>query len=296
MSRKTNVTQEIKVNNFGTYNLYMRIMLNVAENFCTYENLPELIDESFLKKQLVRKGAIAFFYDDELDSVLALPYQPIGVLDVYNRPIKIQVYGQNGYQKMLGKDEFVIMYDNEGRYPIFIDVVQYAVRMAAMRRIHDINIRQQRTPRIFKTTREQELTIKNIMNMVDTNEELILTFDELDLDNLDIVVAPAPFIASQLTVEMADLWNEFYKVVGIENLETEKKERLIASEVETSTKSTQAFINNRLQPRLKAVGQIKDKFGVDIKINYLNEGVWDNGLLYNDIKNDNREFEQTDTI
>ena len=81
---------------WNTYQLYLRKMLVLAENVFIFKNLPKGIDLAYMNKTLVRKGAIAFFYDEILDEVLALPFIVIGNKDLYDRPLKIQVIGQNG--------------------------------------------------------------------------------------------------------------------------------------------------------------------------------------------------------
>lgn len=118
-----------QLNNFKTYELYKRQCLTLAENVFEFDNLPQFIDVSYLNGNLLRKGSIAFF-EDEVLGVLALPYQVIGKLDVYGRPLQIRAISQNGYSKMLKQGEFVIMYDNNGRYPLYLDICQYAERLA----------------------------------------------------------------------------------------------------------------------------------------------------------------------
>ena len=117
-----------QLSNFSTYKMYERQLLTLAENVFEFINLPEFIDVPYLNKNLLRKGSIAFFYD-EIMGLLALPYAAIGGLDVYGRPQKIQVISRNGYTRTLNKGEFVIMYDNNGQYPLFLDIIQYAERL-----------------------------------------------------------------------------------------------------------------------------------------------------------------------
>ena len=117
-----------QLSNFKTYDMYRRQCMTLAENVFEFEGLPEFIDTAFLNKNLLRKGAIAFFVD-EVMGLLALPYTNLSSLDVYGRPQKIQVMGQNGYRNTLRRNEFVIMYDNNGRYPLWLDILQYAERL-----------------------------------------------------------------------------------------------------------------------------------------------------------------------
>ncbi len=141
-----------QLTNFLTYEMYKRQLLTLAENVFSFKNLPNYIDTAFLNKVLLRQGSIAFFID-EVMGLLALPYISMGKLDVYSRPVAIQVYGQNGYHKVIrNTDEFVIMYDNNGRYPLWLDILQYAERIALDTRTIDINIRSTTYTKILENT------------------------------------------------------------------------------------------------------------------------------------------------
>lgn len=118
-----------QISNFKTYQMYLRQLLTLAENVFEFKNLPKFIDKAYLNKTLLRQGAIAFFVD-EVMGLLALPFNNIGTLDVYGRPKKIYAYSQNGYRRKLNYGEFIIMYDNNGRYPLYLDIFQYAERLA----------------------------------------------------------------------------------------------------------------------------------------------------------------------
>lgn len=134
-----------QLSNFKTYDMYRRQLLTLAENVFEFKNLPEFIDIAYVNKNLLQKGSIAFF-KDEIMGLLALPYINMNGLDVYGRPNKIQVIAQNGYTKNLNRDEFVIMYDNNGRYPLWLDILQYSERMALATRVIDINLRTTEDP------------------------------------------------------------------------------------------------------------------------------------------------------
>lgn len=117
-----------QLSNFKTYTMYLRQLLTLAENVFEFKNMPTFIDTAYLNKNLLRNGSIAFF-KDEVMGLLALPYVNISTLDVYGRPQKIKVMSQSTYTRTLSRDEFVIMYDNNGRYPLYLDITQYAERL-----------------------------------------------------------------------------------------------------------------------------------------------------------------------
>ena len=256
-----------QLSNFKTYQMYLRQLLTLAENVFEFENMPTFIDTAYLNKNLLRNGSIAFF-KDEVMGLLALPYVNIGTLDVYGRPNKIKVMSQSTYTRTLNRDEFVIMYDNNGRYPLFLDITQYAERIALDTRTIDINILQQRTPRFWKTSSDKEKSIRDIINNVDGMENTVLTYEDINLDDIQLILEPAPYVADKIDIQKEKIWNEFLRLIGIANMNFQKKERNIKDEVMASQGGTVASRYSRFEPRQKAIEEINKKFGTDIKVKY----------------------------
>lgn len=257
-----------QLTNLLTYQMYLRQMTTLAENVFTFKNMPEFIDISYVNKILLRKGSIAFFYDDVLDTLLALPFYSTSGLDVYGRPSKnITVQGQNGYVKTLKTDEYIIMYDNLGKYPIFIDILQYAERRALYTRTIDINIWQQKTPRIIKASTENEKSIRDTMNDIDSFEEKIFTYNNI-LEDLDMILAPAPFVSDKIQIQKMNDYAEFLALIGISNIQYQKRERNISDEINYSQGGTIASRYNRFEPRKKAIEQINKKWGLNIEVEF----------------------------
>lgn len=256
-----------QLSNFKTYEMYKRQLLTLAENVFEFTNMPEFIDTAYLNKQLLRKGTVAFF-KDEVMGILALPYTSVGTLDVYGRPKSIQVIARNGYTRTLKYDEFVLMYDNNGRYPLWLDILQYAERIAQATRTIDINIAQQKTPRFWKTKTENEKSVRDLINNVDGYENLVLTYKDIDLDDTTVVLEPAPYVADKIDMEKDKIYNEFLRLIGIANLSYQKKERNIRDEIQAMQGGTIASRFSRFEPRKKAIEQINQKFNTNIEVQY----------------------------
>lgn len=254
--------------NLATYQMYLRIMLTIAENVIQIEKLPTFIDRAYMNKKLIRDGSIIFFVD-EVMGLLAMPYQNVGTLDVYGRPNKVQAIGLNGYiSKILSPDEYVLMYDNMGRYPIYVDINQLAERIALARRTCDVNIWQQRTPRIWRSPTEKVQSIKDMLNSVDGFEESITTYDGLDINSVESILSPAPYVTDKVDDYIKSLWAEFFQLVGIASLTEQKKERLITDEIPTQLGGTIASRYNRFTPRKLAIEEIKEKFGIELDVSF----------------------------
>lgn len=258
MSNKKLVNSQLS--NFLTYQMYLRQLLTLAENVFEFKNLPKYIDVAFLNSTLLRKGSIAFFYEEGLDSVVALPYKPLGKKDIYGRPTEIEVSSNNGYRRKLKDGEFVIMYDNNGRYPLWLDICQYAERIALDTRTIDINISQQKTPRIFKTSTENAESVKALLNNIDGYENSVVTYENMVLDDTSVVLAPAPYVADKIDLHKDKDWAEFLRLVGIANMSFQKKERNISDEITAMQGGTIASRYSRFEPRKRAIDEINEKF------------------------------------
>lgn len=256
-----------QLSNYLTYQMYLRQLLTLAENVFEFENLPEFIDVAYLNKQLLRKGSVAFF-KDEVMGVIALPYTNMGKLDVYGRPTTIQVIARNGYTRTLKQGEFVIMYDNNGRYPLLMDIYQNAERIALCKRVIDINIAQQRTPRVWLTNSDKKRTVEDLVNEIDGNVERVIAYDNINIDDLQAVCEPAPFVADKIDMHLDKEWAEFFRLIGIANLMEQKRERVIQDEMTASMGGTIASRYSRFEPRKRAIEEINKKWKLDINVRY----------------------------
>lgn len=256
-----------QLSNYKTYLMYRRQLLTLAENVFSFKNLPTYIDVSYVNMQLVNTGSIAFFVDDVL-GLLALPYVNQGNLDVYGRPTKIRVHSNTNYHKTLNQGEFVIMYDNNGHYPLLYDVLQYAERLALNTRTSDINISQQKTPRFWKTTANKLKSVQDKINNVDAFAETVIDYDNLLIDDTSLVLSPAPFVADKIDEHQDKIWNEFLRLIGVSNLQYQKKERNITDEINAMQGGTIASRFSRFEPRKRAVEEINNKFNYNIEVEY----------------------------
>lgn len=267
--------------------MYKKQLVSLAQNVFEFEDLPEFIDTAFVNETLLMDGQIAFF-KDEVMGLIALPFTEFGRKDVYGRPLQIIVQADNGYRRTLNRDEFVIMYDNSGKYSIYNDIIQYSRRLALYTRIMDINVSQQKTCRIWKTSTEHEKSLRAIVNDIDSNVDSIITYNDIDLDDTTVILATAPFVTPQISLEKDKLWNEFLRLIGIANLSYVKKERNIKDEITAMQGGTIASRFSRYEPRERAIKEINEKFGLDIKVRYYDR------LPSSDIEDETQDDENID--
>lgn len=253
---------ESQMKNLFTTEMYKEQFVSLAMNVFLFKNLKsEYLDLSFINRELIYKGSIAWFYDEVLDSILALPYRVMGKRDLYNNPVDIQAYGKNGYVRDLKRGEYVIMYDNMSRLPLIGDIMQYSERIGLIQRTMDINIAQQKTQRFWKTKTENQKSIEDLIDRVDSCQEVITTFSNVNLDETTCNLIPATFVADKLSEQKDKIWNEFLRLIGVANQSFQKKERNIRDEIFISQAGTIASRYARFESRRIAIEKINELFG-----------------------------------
>ena len=244
-------------------------MLTLAKNVFEFKNLPDSVDVAYMNQKLLINGAVAFFKDDITDDLMCLPFSSETMIpDVYGRPQKINVMGENGFNRWLNKDQFVIMYDNNSMLPIYLDIIQYAQRIALCVRTQDVNIKQQRTPRLWKVPQDKEKSIKNAIDDIDAFADQVAAYDSTKLQDIEAVLAPAPFVSDKIDDHLKIIWAEFFRLIGVANLQEQKKERVIRDEMLVSQGGTIASRYARFEPRKRAIEKINKLFGTKIEVSY----------------------------
>lgn len=257
--------------NYKTYLNYKDKMMSLALNVFQFKNIDPFIDMSKVNETLVRNGSIAFFKDDITERLLAMPYTNVGALDFYGRPQAIRplpyfgVYNRTLYAR---NKEFVIMWDNEAHIPIYPQITASAERLALIKRTIDINIAQQQTSRIFQVDENQKLSLEKALQQVDAKVNTIITYENLDLNGINTILDPAPYVADKLNDAKKEEWSEFLEIIGITSNTINKKERVIVDEVFTSMGGTIGSRYNRFESRRKAVDLINSYFGTQIEVGF----------------------------
>ena len=256
--------------NNRTYLQYYYRLLELAINMYEWKNLPPSVDERFLELTLFSDGMAVFFRDEVLGE-LCLQCMIGGQLDVYRIPIERTAYATNGYQARLDETNSVIIFNNYTHTNSMLDVEMYARRLYEIERTIDVNVKAQKTPFIIRATENQRLTIKNLYMQYDGNEPFIFGDKNLAMDGIKVLKTDAPYVADKLNILKRQIWNEALTYLGIENSNTEKKERLVSDEVTTNLGGVEAQRFCRLNARRQAAKKINEMFGLNISVDFRQE-------------------------
>lgn len=270
MGRGKKAKWESALLNNRTYLQYYNRLLELAINMYEWKNLPDTVDERFLELTLFSDG-MAVYFRDEILGDLCLQTMIGGNLDVYRIPMERTAYAANGYQVRLDPANSVIIFNNYTHTNSMLDVEMYARRLYNIERTIDINVNAQKTPVMVIGSEAQRLTLQNLMMQYDGNEPFIYGDDKLNVNALNVLRLDAPYVADKLNILKRQIWNEALTYLGIENSNTEKKERLVTDEITSNLGGVEAQRFCRLNARRKAADQINAMFGTNITVGFREE-------------------------
>ena len=121
---------------------------------------------------------------------------------------------------------------------------------------------------------ELKLFLKNLYEKYEGNEPAVFV-DKKQLGELAFrtIKTEAPYIVDKIMEYKKEIWNEALTYLGINNINVEKKERLISGEAESNNELINLNLQSRLAPRKMACKQFNDYFGltgtenvIDVKV------------------------------
>ena len=269
--KKITETEIAMIINDKTMIDYLDRLRMLATSLFTWENLDKVAGTGasrFLEQTLYDNGRACFVKDNEL-GYLALKVNPSDKLNVYNLPTKVNAWSI-GYNKEFEFDDVVYIMNNELQKPTLSSLELFAYRLYETERTTDINLNAQKTPVLIEGDTKTILTLKNVYMQYSGNIPFIFGNKQFDISNkLNVLKTDAPFIIDKLDIHKHQIFNDALTLLGIDNANTDKKERLITNEVESNTDLINYYLNCWYKTRKKACDEINEKFlkNSELKIN-----------------------------
>jgi len=291
-AKKTTIAQNL--NEITLMNYYNWLKL-IALNIVKWENVPDTIDIRYLELVLFERGNIVFFEDSEL-GVLALPANLSGRFDVYGIPNEYYAYSAfNGFtNRNLNKKNSVLMFNNYLRTGSETIVQTYANKLANIDRSIDVNTSAQRTPVMVGASEQQKLTMRNIVADYDGNEPFIYLDNKIDLAGLKVFNTQAPYTGDKMESLLHAKLNDYLSMFGIENSNSDKKERMVSDEVNANYGLIELCRSIFLTPRQEGIDKVNKMFNINppMKVSFNSEL----NTLINGTQKENDNVENEDEI
>ena len=258
--------------------IYERVLVDIAMSRFKWEGLPPTIDPRFLESTLTY-GALSVFYKHNKYGYLALRGTPSGPLNMYDNPVHYQVYGNLFVQERVMAKDCVPIWSNMVRQPD-IDIISYqADRLRELDKTIDINIKTQRHPLIVAADETEVFSLQNAYAQVAEGQPVVWGFPRTmsmealsqRIYALNMGIHPDTILRQQDV--KARMWNECMTMLGIKNVNTDKRERMVSDEVKATDDQVDAVKRSALDARQFACEQINRKFNLNVSVEWTNVGI-----------------------
>lgn len=257
---KKYIDEAMRLNN-ATYNDYFSRLKLLAISLFKWEGLEEIGgNEDFLEDSLFKYGKACFVKDPTL-GYLTLQASSNGQVNVYNNPISIVATGINYHKNFNVGENCVYIKNNKMSRPTFLTIDLIARRLYEVQRTIDVNTQLLKFPAIIEGSTKQALTLQNLLEQYSGNVPFIFGNKNFNVvDAMKTINLATPYIIDKLEIEKHQIWNECLTYLGIDNANTDKKERMITDEIESNNELTKYYLDCFYRPRQIACKQINDIF------------------------------------
>lgn len=268
--------------------MYVRMLTEICTNRFSWKELPEEIDHRFLELQLFRQALCVFFWDTEYDRYFALRGSGAGMWNMYDNPVSFTVTGNSMINRQLQagkpltkitpegvtivKDGCVPIWANTLRTPDWDIVYLQATKLAEVEQTIEVNLKAMRKPFLFAVDDNERLTFMNMWRQHQEGAPVIFGTQSLG-ENLDEKVKLFDLgidneIVLNLQISKSKIWNETMTLLGINNANQEKRERLVADEVSANDSQIMAVRNSALSSRQYAAEWINKLYDLNVSVEW----------------------------
>lgn len=265
--------------NDTTYQDYLNRLTKIALSMFEWVNLPKSMNARFLEMCLFYLG-VASLLKDKSYGFINTKCCSSGDINIYGLPTRLHCFsydfstdrklytGLNPLDTDKQREakeiyECILVQNNWERIPTISTIEIFAYRLYEASRVCDVNITAQKTPVLLIADESQRLFLENLYQQYNGNQPFIFgDKDQLGDKTIKSINTEAPFIADKVMDYKKQIWNEALEFLGINALQTEKKERLISDEANSNNELINLNLQSFLAPRQEACRQFNEKFGL----------------------------------
>lgn len=248
-------------------NKYQKELQDLVSNVFKWTTSDPIFDRK-IEQLIYNSGYVIAFYEEEFGDVVVLPATAIGMMDRFSEPTAYQVMYMNKTRVIKAEDCVKILDKPSGEPPERV-VELYASMMAEVKMTQRQNIYNLRQPFIVQGTQNQAKMLRDLFEIRESFEPFIVAGKELGDNPISLFLTPSTYICKDLQEYLQDLRSEFLAQFGIDSVSIHKKERLITAEAEANNDQVALMRATRMNMRQLAIEQIKEKFGVEWKCEFV---------------------------
>ncbi|WP_440179933.1 hypothetical protein [Alistipes putredinis] len=243
------------------YHYYIDVITKMAVSRFRWLNLPASCDERYLELTLVHQGMASIAFPRSMPGTfLTLQCAPLGKPDMYDRTVRWYAIGTNGTKYRCDRQQGVVAYDNETRYPLMDGIELYANELAHIRITRRVNRLHQQIPFILTGPQERRQDMVNLFKQVAGGEPAVIGTSDLQQIEYQALQTGVTFLGEELAVDEQNVWGRVYTMLGIKNT-TMKQERQTEDEIRAQENPASLIAASALTERRKVADELNSRFG-----------------------------------
>lgn len=277
---------EVKnVNNTSYFYYYEQLLLKIQSRY-VFKGIPDTWDIDFLKDNLYTDG---FLIALEKNGVNYLLNGGITGINVYSKPTKANIANPviGTFEVTLGKDAELLYFNRVNGYfrSVRSLVSRYAIMLAQCDASISTSLMNSRVAHIFYADNQAEAeTYKKMYDEVTAGSPAVFLLKKksLELDkssNMMLTNVKNTYIANDILDTKRTILNEFLTEIGVNNANTDKKERLVTSEVNANNSEVKSISELWLETMQQCLDRINKLFNLNVSVE-MNESEVNNNEFY----------------
>lgn len=239
--------------------MYKQVALDLFE----WDGLPEGVTTDILENYLYDHGQVIWAKAE--NALIPLPGAATGERTILNQPVAWRRQGTN-YNDTVQVENAVRMKNNPLMTPTAQVINYFVIKLKDVERTMDVHVAAHKVARVITGDDNILLSVKNMLKKIDDNEVNIILNKFLDAGSLDVIDLELTFILDKLKDYSNEIKNDLHTFLGINNANTDKKERLVTDEVKSNDDAISRNIAYMLRSREEAVEQINAMFDTSITV------------------------------
>lgn len=242
-----------------------RILLTCLSRYIYegFEKIPSKPLASSLEKLLYTNGKVGFYNDENFGLIFGniTPQD----YNLYNEPLTFLLTTPT-FTKIVNRDEIVIMENNSLRLPTLAYISNEVDNLIEAYTSLKVALKQSRTPLILGSTKSQLLSSQIVKESIENGDTAIVIVDEnfsSEVVASELVPKSSNYNIIELNNIIRQLWDSINDLLGIKD-EVSRASGVSEAELEISNTITDIVQDNFYNCRIKALEEIKEKFGFEI--------------------------------
>lgn len=253
--------------NSTTYWYYIDSLFRKAQSIYELKGMPNNWDYDYFLTVLLSTGIIAI-----TDTPLGILPLKCGVsgINVFNHPTTIIIANPviGNLERQIDEDAILVKMNYNYRSPIMPIVYKYATMLADCDASIAVNLQNSKVTFIgLCTSKQQAQSMKLMYDMISRGEPAVFVKgDQINAEQIFYNHVKENFIAGEVQILKRKIMSEFLTEIGVNNANTDKRERLTDNEVEANDSEIQLNAGYWLDNIKEGLEAANKMFGLNLSI------------------------------